>query len=60
VKRRLSGVVGYSPDRNEVNAEADESPLLEAVTRERLKTQQTEDLAYAAVICKVWRLAMAL
>jgi hypothetical protein len=45
-----------------LNAEAEESPLLEAVTRERLmKTQQTgKDLAYAVVIFKVWRLAMAL
>jgi hypothetical protein len=35
--------VGYSPDSNEVRAEAEESPLLEAVNRERLvKTQQTE------------------
>jgi hypothetical protein len=45
-----------------VSAEAEESPLLEAVTRERLvKRQQTEkDLACALEICKVWCLAMAL
>jgi hypothetical protein len=37
--------VGYSPDSNEVSAEAEESPLLEAVTRDRLvKTQQTEKI----------------
>jgi hypothetical protein len=35
--------VEYSPDNNEVSAEAEETPLLEAVIRERLvKTQQTE------------------
>jgi hypothetical protein len=38
-------VVGYSPDSKDVSAEAEESPLLEAVTRKRLvKTQQTEKL----------------
>jgi hypothetical protein len=42
--------------------EAEESPLLEAVARERLvKTQQAgEDLASAVMICKVWRLEIAL
>jgi hypothetical protein len=36
-------VVRYSPDSNEVNAEAEEYPLLEAVTRELLvKIQQAE------------------
>jgi hypothetical protein len=42
--------------------EAEESPLLEAVTRERLmKTQQAAKyLAYAVMICKFWRLDMAL
>jgi hypothetical protein len=35
-------VVGYSPDNNEVSAKAEESPLLEAIARERLvKTQRT-------------------
>jgi hypothetical protein len=45
-----------------VSAEAKESPLLEAVTRKRLvKTLQAgEDLVLAAVICEVWRLAVAL
>jgi hypothetical protein len=40
----------------------EESALLEAVTRELLvKTQRTEkDLACAVVICKMWKLAMAL
>jgi hypothetical protein len=37
-------VVGYSPDSNEASAEAEESPLFEAVTRERLKTQRTEKI----------------
>jgi hypothetical protein len=51
-----------SPFRENFSAEAEESPLLEAVTREWLvKKQQTgKDLACAVVICKVWRLAMAL
>jgi hypothetical protein len=44
--------VGYSPDSNEVSAEAEESPLLEAVTWERLvKKQKTE--ACAVVICEM-------
>jgi hypothetical protein len=45
-----------------MRAEAEESPLLEAVTGKRLvKTLQTgEEVVFAAVICKVWRLAMAL
>jgi hypothetical protein len=38
-------VVGYSLDSNKVNAEVEESPLIEAVTRKRLvKTQQTEKI----------------
>jgi hypothetical protein len=42
--------------------EAEESPLLEAVDRERLvKTEQAgKDFAGAVMICEVWRLAMAL
>jgi hypothetical protein len=45
-----------------MSAEAEESPLLEALTRERLvKTQQAgKDLECAVVICKLWRSAMAL
>jgi hypothetical protein len=35
--------MGYSPDSNEVIAETEESPLLEAVTRERLV--MTEQIA---------------
>jgi hypothetical protein len=48
--------------RENLSAEAEESPLLEAITRERLvKILQAEkDLACAVVICKVWRMAMAL
>jgi hypothetical protein len=47
--------------KEDLNAEAEESPLLEAVTRERLvKTQEAgKDLECTVVICKVWRLAMA-
>jgi hypothetical protein len=42
--------------------EAEESPLLKAVAREwLLKTLQAgKGLAGAVVICKVWRLAVAL
>jgi hypothetical protein len=52
---RYSSVVGHSPDSNDVSIEAEESALLEAVTRKRpLKTLQAgEDLVFAAVICKV-------
>jgi hypothetical protein len=58
----LSSVAVYSPDSNDVSTEAEESPLLEAVARERLvKTLQAgEDLVSAALICKMWRLAVAL
>jgi hypothetical protein len=35
--------VGYLPHGNEASAEAEESPMLETVTREQLvKTEQTE------------------
>jgi hypothetical protein len=44
-KEEEFGVVGYSPDSNDVSTEAEESPLLEAVTRKRLlKTQQSEKI----------------
>jgi hypothetical protein len=50
------------PAGNGVSAEAEESPLLEAVSRKRLvqTLQVGEDLVFAAVICKVWRSAVAL
>jgi hypothetical protein len=40
-------VAGYSPDSNDMNTEAEESPLLRAVTKQRLvKTlEDGEDLA---------------
>jgi hypothetical protein len=43
------------PFREDLSAEAEESPLLEAVTRERLvKTQQAgKDLVGAVVICEL-------
>jgi hypothetical protein len=52
---------GLCEERNLAH-EADESPLLETVARERLvKTQQAgKGLAGAVVICEVWRLAVAL
>jgi hypothetical protein len=42
--------------------EAEESPLLEAVTRKRLvkALQAGKDLARAVVICKVWKPAIVL
>jgi hypothetical protein len=45
-----------------LSGEAEKTPLLEAVTRERpVKTQEAgKDLAGAVVICKMWRLAMEL
>jgi hypothetical protein len=48
--------------REDLSPEAEESPLLGAVTRERLvKTRQAgKCLASAAVICELRRLAMAL
>jgi hypothetical protein len=50
------------PSREYLKVEAEESPLIEAVTREQLmKTQQAgKDLACAVVICKVWILAVML
>jgi hypothetical protein len=44
-----------------LNPEAEEPPLLEAVTRERLvKTQQAgKGLEGAVVICELWVLAVA-
>jgi hypothetical protein len=50
------------PFREDLSPEAEDTPLLEAVARERLvKTQQAgKVLACAAVICKLWTLAMAL
>jgi hypothetical protein len=36
----LIRVVGYSPDSNEVSGDTEESPLLEAVTEERLVKAQ--------------------
>jgi hypothetical protein len=62
----LSGkkkAVGREPPfREDLSLEVEESPLLEAVTRERLvKTQHAgKDLVGAVVICELWRLAMAL
>jgi hypothetical protein len=39
-----------------------ESPMLEAVTRKRLvkKLHAGEDLVFAAVICELWKSAIAL
>jgi hypothetical protein len=50
------------PFREDLSMEAEESPLLETVTRERLvKTWQAgKNFTCAVVICKVLRLAMML
>jgi hypothetical protein len=52
----------HSPDSNDVITEADESPLLETVSKERLvKTQQSgKDLSGAVVISGLWRLSMTM
>jgi hypothetical protein len=46
--------VGYSPDSNDVSTEAEECALLRSVTGKRLVEE------CAAVICKVWILAIVL
>jgi hypothetical protein len=50
------------PFREDLSVKAEKYPLLEAVSREELvKTQQAgKDVTCAVVICKLWRLAMAL
>jgi hypothetical protein len=55
-------VAGYSPDSNDVNAGSWGISTVNAVARERpLKTQQAgKGLVGDVVICKVWRLAIAL
>jgi hypothetical protein len=60
--RRDIVTVEFTVDKRTWAREAEESPLLEAVAKERLvKTQQAgKGLAGAMVICEVWRLAIAL
>jgi hypothetical protein len=43
--------MGYSPDSNDVNTEAEESPLLKAVTKQQLVNtlQDGEDLTRSAL-----------
>jgi hypothetical protein len=59
---KIESVGRELPFREHLSMKAEEPPLLEVVTRERLlKTQKAgTDLACAVVICKAWRLAMAL
>jgi hypothetical protein len=62
-KTEKKGTVGREPlFRKDLSAEAEDSPLLAAVTRERLvKTQEAgKSLAGAVVICELRRLAVAL
>jgi hypothetical protein len=53
-------VMRYSPDINDVSAEAEDSPLLRSVTGKRLMKADLEDLAFVVVIYKAWRLAIVL
>jgi hypothetical protein len=55
-----SSVVGYSTDDNDVSTESEESPLLRSVTGKRLIKADCEGSVCAVVICKVWRIAIAL
>jgi hypothetical protein len=50
------------PQRDDLIAKAKQYLLLEAVTREQMVTTQQDgkDLAYAVMICILWRLEMAL
>jgi hypothetical protein len=47
------------PFRKDLSAEAEEQPLLEAVTRKRLvqTLQAGKDLACALVNCKLWEIS---
>jgi hypothetical protein len=56
----MSSVVEYSPDSNYVSAEAEESPSLRAVTKQRLVKADLEDLVGALVTCKLCRSAITL
>jgi hypothetical protein len=63
VKRRLSAVsrgVGYSPDSNNASTEVEDSALSKIVIGKQLAKADQEDLVCAVVICKVWRLTIAL
>jgi hypothetical protein len=59
---RIEAVGREPPFRQDLSADTEESPLLQAVIRQRLvKTQQAgKALACVVVICKVCRSAMAL
>jgi hypothetical protein len=52
--------VRYSKDSNDVGIEAEDSKLLKAIARKRLvkALQAREDLVFATMNCKVWRLAV--
>jgi hypothetical protein len=52
--------VGYSPDSKYVSTEAEESPLLEAVARERLVKGGCKRHNGAVVICEFWRSTIVL
>jgi hypothetical protein len=45
------------PFRQDVGAEAEESPLLEAVSKKRLITLRTLVCVCVTVICKVWEIS---
>jgi hypothetical protein len=46
----FSAVVGYSPDTNDVNTEAEEFSLLTSVAGKRLVEAERDDLACTVVI----------
>jgi hypothetical protein len=61
VRRNPELVVRQSPVSKNVNTEAEEATVLEAVIRQPVKTQHTgEDLVHAVVNCRVRELATAL
>jgi hypothetical protein len=60
-KSRVQSVVRQSPANKDVNTEAEEPTILEAVTRRQpVKIQQTEELIRAVVNCRACELAITL
>jgi hypothetical protein len=52
--------VRQSPASKGVNTEVEEATALEAVTRQLVKTQETENVMCSVVNCRVCELAIAL
>jgi hypothetical protein len=57
---RVESVVRQSPASKDMNTEAEEATMLEAVTRQLVKIQQTEESVRAAMNCRVCDLAIDL